>query len=230
LEFAYNSAPHSSTTLSPFFLTYGTEPRGAPFGITTTSNPAATDFIKNIHTAVTTAHEAIIRTNEYTTIQANRRRRPSTFAVGDLVLLSTRHLISDTFTGARKLMPKFCGPFAITEKINDVTYRLDLSVPMLARGIHNAFHAKLLRPYHPDTAFDRSPVVPPPVQFPDGHTEYEVDKIVRYRLHRGKPQYLVHWKGYGDHENSWVPAVDLSCPELLADFHRAEDGSSTRGG
>jgi hypothetical protein len=39
LEFSYNSAPHSSTTLSPFFLTYETEPRGAPYGITTTSNP-----------------------------------------------------------------------------------------------------------------------------------------------------------------------------------------------
>jgi hypothetical protein len=50
-------------------------------------------------------------------------------------------------------MPKFCGPFAITAKINDFTYRLDVSVPMLSRGIHNAFHAKLLRPYHPDTAF-----------------------------------------------------------------------------
>jgi hypothetical protein len=108
LEFAYNSDPHSSTTLSPFFLTYGTEPRGAPFGMPTTSNPAATDFLENIHTAVTTAHAAIIRANEYTTIQANRRRRPSTFAVGDLVLLSTRNLVSDTYTGARNLMPKFC--------------------------------------------------------------------------------------------------------------------------
>jgi hypothetical protein len=54
--------------------------------------------------------------------------------------------------------------------------------------------------------------------------------LVRYRLHRGKPQYLVHWKCYGDYENSWVPAVDLTCPELLAEFHRAADGSSTRGG
>jgi hypothetical protein len=121
-------------------------------------------------------------------IQANRRRRPSTFAVGDLVLLSTRNLVYDTYTGARKLMPKFCGPFAITAKINDVTYRLDLSVPMLARGIHNAFHAKLLRPYHPDTAFERTPVAPPPIQFPDGDTEYEAEQFVRYRLHRGSPQ------------------------------------------
>jgi hypothetical protein len=121
--------------------------------LTTTSNPAATDSPANIHTAVTTAHEAIIRTNKYRTIQANHRRRPSIFAVGNLVLLSTRYPVSFTYTGAQNLMPKFCGPFAITAKINDVTYRLDLSVPILSRGIHNAFHAKLLHPYHPDTAF-----------------------------------------------------------------------------
>jgi hypothetical protein len=54
-------------------------------------------------------------------------------------------------------MPKFCGPFAITAQINDVTYRLDLSAPMISHGIHNAFHAKLLRPYHSDTGFERTP-------------------------------------------------------------------------
>jgi hypothetical protein len=68
-------------------------------------------------------------------------------------------------------MPEFCGPFAITEKINDVTIRLDLSVPTLARGIHNAFHSKLLRPYHTDKDLERTPVARPPIQFPDGHTE-----------------------------------------------------------
>jgi hypothetical protein len=127
-------------------------------------------------------------------------------------------------------MPKFRGPFAITTCTNAVTYRLDLPAPMINRRVHNAFHAKLLRPYHPDTHFNRPPVIPAPVQFPDGHTEYEVDQIVRFRLHHGHPQYLVHWAGYGDHENSWVPAADFNCPDLLAEFHRAADGSSTRGG
>jgi hypothetical protein len=230
LEFAINSAPHSSTTLTPFYLTYGSEPRGIPVGISPTSNPAATDFISEIHTAVTTAHDSIIRANNYTTTRANQHRRPSHFKVGDTVLLSTRNLLSDTYTGARKLMPKFCGPFAITEKINAVTYRLNLSQPLLARGVHNAFHAKLLRPYHPDLLYNRTPPVPPPVRFSDGHVEYKVEKLLRTRNHRGRLQYLVQWKGYGSHENSWVSDTDLHCPDLVRDFHIAVDGSVSRGG
>jgi hypothetical protein len=84
------------------------------------------------------------------------------------------------------------------------------------------------RTIHPDTAFKRTHVATPPVKLPDRHTEYEVDKIVRYRLRRGRPLYSVHWKGYGDHENSWVPAVDLRCPDLFADFHRTVDSSFIR--
>jgi hypothetical protein len=81
------------------------------------------------------------------------------------------------YIGARKLMPKFCCPFAITEKINDVTYRLDLSLPMLSRGIQNAFLAKIIRLYRPDTSFERTPVAPPPRQFPNGHTEFYTASI-----------------------------------------------------
>jgi hypothetical protein len=110
-----------------------------------TSNPAASDFIHNIHTAVQTAKRAIIRTIEYKTIKANHHRRFSSFAAVDFVLFSTPNIVSDTNTGARKLMPKFWGPFSITAQINDVSYRLDLSVPMIPRGIHNSFHEKLLR-------------------------------------------------------------------------------------
>ena len=230
LEFAYNSAPHSTTTFSPFYLTYGTEPRMAPVAAVHISNPAASDFLTNIQTAVSSAHDAIIQTNAITAQRASRHRRPCSFDVGDLVLLSTRHLSSDTYTGARKLMPKFCGPFPISEKINAVTYRLGLSHPLLSRGIHNAFHASLLRPYLPDSDFSRVPPTPPPVTFPDGHIEYEVDRLLRVRMHRGHQQYLVHWKGYGDHENSWVYASDLNCPDLIAAFHRAADGSSSSGG
>jgi hypothetical protein len=105
LEFAYNSAPHSTTTISPFRLTYGSEPRSNPIFPSRCSNPAAAAFLDNINAAMSTSHSAIIRANETTAFQANRHRRPCSFQIGDLVLLSTRHLSSDTYTGARKLIP-----------------------------------------------------------------------------------------------------------------------------
>jgi hypothetical protein len=66
---------------------------------------------------------------------------------------------------------------------------------------HGIFHARLLRPYTLDTAFDRNTAPPPTIQFPDGHTELEVEHMVRSRRHRGRLQYLIKYIGYGDHEN-----------------------------
>jgi hypothetical protein len=190
LEFAYNSAPRSKTTLSPFYVKYGSQPRSNPIFPSRCSNPAAAAFLNNINAAMSTAYSAIIRANEATAFQANRHRRPCYFQIGDLVLLSTRYLSSYTYTGSRKLMPNFCGPFAISEYINNVKFRLDIPQSLLSRGIHNAFHARILRPYIPDSSFSRSPPASPLVQFPDGHTEYEVEQILRHMRFRGKPKYL----------------------------------------
>ncbi|EJD33913.1 hypothetical protein AURDEDRAFT_76586, partial [Auricularia subglabra TFB-10046 SS5] len=52
---------------------------------------------------------------------------------------------------ARKLTPKYIGPFKIIEVIEKgATYKLQLSREMLKRGIHSAFHASLLREYVPN--------------------------------------------------------------------------------
>ena len=74
---------------------------------------------------------------------ANKSRLPHNFAVNDKVWLSTKNLSIEEGSGSRKLHPKFCGPFVIIEKINNVTFRLKLSEPMIARRIHNAFHVTL---------------------------------------------------------------------------------------
>ena len=81
---------------------------------------------------------------------------------------------------------------------------------MLDRGIHNAFHAKLLVPYFSDEVFNRKISPAPPLQFSDGHVEYEVEKILRHRKKGRYTEYLVKWLGYADHENSWVSEKDLA--------------------
>jgi len=124
----------------------------------------------------------------------------------------------ESFQGARKLMPKFSGPYRITEAVNPVTFRLDLPTAVLNRKVHNAFHASLLTPYRPDTKFKRRSPPPPPVSLTDGSVEYEVEKILRFRTRRGRTQYLVSWKGYSDTENQWISATDLHSPPLLRAF------------
>ena len=59
----------------------------------------------------------------------------------------------------------------------------------------------------------KNPVREPAVQFTDGYEEYKVEAILSHRKQRGKIQYLVKWKGYHDHENTWQSRKDLQTPE-----------------
>ena len=221
IEVAYNSAPHSTTTYSPFFLDHGREMVTIPFDVTLLRNssvPAANNWLETLEKSKESAINAIFKANEYMARYANKKRRPCTLRPGDQVLLSTKNLIPEGFTGARKLMPKYCGPFRILESINDVTFRLDLPKPILQRNVHNAFHASLLRPYHFQPGDTRTPDPPPPEITDSGAPEYHVEKILQHRRRRGRSQYLVKWLGYPDTENSWVASHDLHAPDLLADF------------
>ena len=38
---------------------------------------------------------------------------------------------------------------------------------------------------------------------------YKIDKILNKRVRRGILEYLVRWRGYGAHFDSWVPATDV---------------------
>ncbi|OAX34377.1 hypothetical protein K503DRAFT_698858, partial [Rhizopogon vinicolor AM-OR11-026] len=51
---------------------------------------------------------------------------------------------------ARKLAPKFIGPFKILEDYRNNSFLLDLPSDLKQRGLHPAFHAHLLRPHVPN--------------------------------------------------------------------------------
>ncbi|KXN92744.1 Chromodomain Y-like protein, partial [Leucoagaricus sp. SymC.cos] len=43
--------------------------------------------------------------------------------------------------------------------------------------------------------------------------EWEVEEICGHQKHGRGVQYLVHWKGYGDEEDQWLPRSHLSNAE-----------------
>ena len=217
-EVAYNSAIHSTTLYSPFFLNYGISPRTVPLQTLSSNNPSVSKFLEDIQKTTKFAHENIQKQNIRMAEYANKSRLPHDFAVNDKVWLSTKNLSLEEGSGSRKLHPKFCGPFTIKEKINNVTFRLEISAPMKARRIHDAFHVSLLKPFAEDP-FQRDPQPEPAITITDGHDEYEVEQILAHRKRRGKTQYLVKWKGYADHENTWQSAKDLeNAEDILQEY------------
>ncbi|XP_045791713.1 uncharacterized protein LOC123886442 [Trifolium pratense] len=101
-----------------------------------------TDKVRQIQARLKVSQD---RQKSYT----DKRRRPLEFEAGEHVFL----LVTPT-TGvgralkAKKLTPKFIGPYQITERIGKVAYRIALP-PVLSR-IHDVFHVSQLRNYISD--------------------------------------------------------------------------------
>ena len=85
--------------------------------------------------------------------------------------------------------------------------------------MHPVFHARLLKPATPNdsTLFpNREPPRPDPV-FPE-EEEYEIEVIVDHRDIRRRREYLVHWLGYPNSDDSWVKEKDLHATDLLEEY------------
>ena len=88
--------------------------------------------------------------------------------------------------------------------------------------VHPVFYNSLLKPYHKTQAHGPNFEQPPPEIVGGEKGHYEIDKILAARPTRNckSTQYFVHWKGYTDANNSWIPAGKLThTKELLAEFH-----------
>jgi hypothetical protein len=237
VEFAYNNSQQTSTKFSPFYLNYGRHPH-TPMSLLVTSDsakdqgksPAANAVVGQLQQELALAKHHLHQAQARQAEQANKHRQYGVFKVGDKVLLSTAHLSITRPAGTTpKLAPRYCGPFEVTQVINDVAYRLQLPPSMKC---HNVFHISLLRPHLPSdpAAFpgrvEHAP--PPPVQVKQGVAFFKVEQIVGHyprkaTSHASSTHYLIKWEGYPVWENTKEPATNIQADvsELVAEYWAA---------
>ena len=116
VEFAINSSVSESTGFAPFELTYGYLPRTIQT-VGSSEFAGVQEFVNNAKELVLQAHDALIASRVRQTHNANNQRRPDDdrLKVGNRAYLSTENLNLPK-ARARKLMPKYIGPYEITNR------------------------------------------------------------------------------------------------------------------
>jgi hypothetical protein len=148
---------------------------------------------------------------------ANRKRQRAPFASSDFVYISTKN-ISLPKGLARKLAPKFIGPYLITEDFKNNSYWVKLPNNLKARGIHDVFHASLLCIHVPND--DRlflghldSQVLESKDQ--ELEVEWAVEKISLYVSSGNDLIFEVLWRS-GD--SSWLPKNQVEHLTALEEY------------
>ena len=136
------------------------------------------------------------------------------FKQGDKVWISSKYFRT---LYNKKIQPKQEGPFTVTKVLGPVTYQLDLPKTW---SVHKNFYAGLFKPFVQTEQYGKVKLPPPPTVM-DQEDWYEVDHIVRHRRKGQRTEYLVRWKDYGPHEDTWEPEGNLkNSKETLNEYKR----------
>ena len=185
---------------------------------TETIAPAAKDFAAVFNKVVKASEKAKLSMK----VQADKHRNPTLdYKVSQQVWLSTDNLRMLN-RASKKLMEKWIDPYEVTRVTPNM---VELRLPKTLR-IHLVVNVSRVKPY-------LGPLPGQPVSQPsliqvskERDEEYEVDYIVTSHIYRCQLQYLVHWKGYEEHEHTWEPASNVKNAPLVVERFYKENPSA----
>ena len=219
IEFAINLARSDTTGYAPFFLNTGRMPRSLIWNdASSTEYAGVRAYAQRVKQAVMTAHDSIIAARVKQTREANRRRRAVPFEAGDLVYISSKNLKIPRGL-ARKLVPKFVGPYRITRDFGNFSYLIEIPASMKQRGVHPVFHASLLRVHEPnDDRLFPGRLESQVLEVDDPEDEWVIERI---KTHRGKGLSALFEVLWTSGDVTWVPLASVASTRALAEYLEA---------
>lgn len=220
VEFAINSAVHSSTKTTPFEADLGYIPN-TPLtllaGTSDSGNPSTDEFLKKQALIIRLVQENLVKAAADMKKYYDRHRRPAeSYEPGDYVLVHRSALIppeeQKKFDKTAKLAPLYFGPFKVESRKGENKYQLQLPAKSKAHPVINVMY---LRYFHKRANED------PPLPIIHEEEElYVIDKILAKRKRAGRVQYRIRWKGYSRDEDTWEPLQNLTtgAQTLIDDF------------
>ena len=173
------------------------------------------EFAQKKKLALIAAHDSIIGARVKQAHDANRKRQVVPFKEGDFAYLSTKNI---TFAKglARKLIPKYIGPYRIIRDYNNQSFRLELPTHLKKRDVHDVFHSSLLRIHIPND--DRLFPGRMDTQLGDGPSvddEWAVDVIRNHAGSGNNSVFEILWKS-GD--VTWMPLYQIKHLQALETY------------
>jgi hypothetical protein len=205
IEFTYNNSFHSSIGMAPYEALYGRKCR-TPLcwfetGEALTLGP---DFIQQTTDKIKMIQDKMRASQSRQKSYYDQRRKPLEFQEGDHVFL---RVTPTTGVGralkARKLTPKFIGPYQILKRIGPVAYQIAL--PPSLSNLHNVFHVSQMRKYIPDPTHV---IEPDEVQVRD-NLSYKAqpvrieDRKIKQLRRKEIPLVKVIWEGLTSENATW---------------------------
>lgn len=216
IEYAHNSLSSAATGMSPSECSLGYLPPLFPIQENDIAVPSVQAHIHHCRKVWRDARSALLRSAERNRCLADRHRTPAPlYQPGQKVWLSSKNI--PLKTDAKKLSPRYLGPFEIVSIINPSVVKLKL--PKSLR-IHPSFHVSQLKPVHVSPLCPPAKP-PPPAWIVEGHPVYTVSRLLDVRCHGRGLHHLMDWEGYGPEEWTWVPRSFILAPSLIREFHQA---------
>ena len=185
IEAYYNSSVHESTGKTPFEMNGTVWTDAATLALRSPAmehvrNQKAEDILSELKVTWADARRAMMRAQERQKKYADERRRDESYAVGDQVMLSTKHL------GKRKgkLRDKWVGPFVVKELVGDKGLNVRLEMGKKYERVAQTFHVEKLKRFTPSQhdwpgrVQDSRPLP----SLVEEHLEYEVERVIGKRI------------------------------------------------